>query len=46
MMVRSIGINYRNQYAMSVPGFLPEIGDAFGQRTGGVMRLAWALPLV
>ena len=22
---------------MSVPGFLPEIGDAFGQRTGGVM---------
>ena len=37
MMVRSIGINYRNQYAMSVPGFLPEIGDAFGQRTGGVM---------
>ena len=37
MMIRSIGISYRNQYAMSVPGFLPEIGDAFGQRTGGVM---------
>ena len=37
MMVRSIGISYRNQYALSVPGFMPEIGDAFGQRTGGVM---------
>ena len=37
MMVRSIGISYRNQYAMTLPGFLPNIGDAFGQRTGGVM---------
>ena len=37
MMVRSIGISYRNQYAMSLPGFMPTIGDAFGQRTGGVM---------
>jgi cell surface protein SprA len=37
MMVRSIGISYRNQYAMSLSGFMPEIGDAFGQRTGGVM---------
>ena len=37
MMVRSIGISYRNQYSMSLPGFKPNIGDAFGQRTGGVM---------
>ena len=37
MMVRSIGISYRNQYAMSLPGFMPNVGDAFGQRTGGVM---------
>ena len=37
MMVRSIGVSYRNQYAMSIPGFLPTIGDAFGQRTGSVM---------
>ncbi len=37
MMVRTIGISYRNQYAMSLPGFKPNIGDAFGQRTGGVM---------
>ena len=37
MMVRSIGISYRNQYAMSLPGYMPSIGDVFGQRTGGVM---------
>ena len=37
MMVRSISVSYRNQYAMSIPGFLPTIGDAFGQRTGSVM---------
>ena len=37
MMVRSIGITYRNQYAMALSGFMPEVGDAFGQRTGGVM---------
>lgn len=37
MMVRSIGITYRNQYAMSLPGFKPNIGDMLGQRTGDVM---------
>ena len=37
MMVRTIGISYRNQNSMSIPGFMPNIGDAFGQRTGGVM---------
>lgn len=37
MMVRSIGFSYRNQYSMSISNFMPEIGDAFGQRTGGVM---------
>ncbi len=37
MMVRTVGISYRNQYAMSLPGFMPNVGDAFGQRTGGVM---------
>jgi cell surface protein SprA len=37
MMVRTIGVSYRNQNSMSVPGFMPNIGDAFGQRTGGVM---------
>ena len=37
MMVRSIGVTYRNQYSMSISNFMPNIGDAFGQRTGGVM---------
>ena len=37
MMVRSIGVTYRNQYSMAISNFMPEIGDAFGQRTGGVM---------
>ncbi|MBO5467407.1 MAG: cell surface protein SprA [Prevotella sp.] len=37
MMVRSVGISYRNQYSMTLPGFIPNVGDAFGQRTGGVM---------
>ena len=37
MMVRSIGLSYRNSYSMTLPGFMPNVGDAFGQRTGGVM---------
>jgi len=37
MMVRSVNISYRNQYAMTLPGFIPNVGDAFGQHTGGVM---------
>jgi len=37
MMVRTIGLTYRNQKSMSLPGFMPNVGDAFGQRTGGVM---------
>ena len=35
MMVRSINISYRNQYSMNLPGFMPNIGDAFGQRSSG-----------
>lgn len=37
MSVRSVSLVYRNQYSMTLPGFIPNIGDAFGQRTGGVM---------
>jgi cell surface protein SprA len=37
MMVRTINLSYRNQRSMSVPGFIPNVGDAFGQRTGGVL---------
>ena len=31
MMVRSVSLSYRNQYSMALPGFMPTIGDAFGQ---------------
>ena len=34
MMVRNASISYRNQYSMSLPGFMPTIGDAFGQSRG------------
>lgn len=34
MMVRNVSINYTNRYNMSVPGFLPEIGDMLGQTKG------------
>ena len=37
MMVRSINVSYRHQYSMLLPGFLPNVGDMFGQRTGSVM---------
>ena len=37
MMVRSINISYRNSRDMTLPGFLPNVGDAFGQRTGSVL---------
>ena len=34
MMVRSVGITYRTQYGMVLPGFTPRAGDIFGQRSG------------
>ena len=37
MMVRNINFTYRNQSAMSLPGFMPTIGKAFGQRGGDIM---------
>ncbi len=37
MMVRNISISYRSQYAMTLPGFIPNVGDAFGQHTGSVL---------
>ena len=36
MMVRNVSVSYRNTFNMSVPGFLPNVGDAFGQRSGGL----------
>ncbi len=37
MMVRNVSLSYSNTYAMSLPGFLPNVGDMLGQRTGGSM---------
>ena len=37
MMVRNINISYRNQQSMTIPGFVPRIGDMLGQRTGDAM---------
>ena len=34
MMARSVSISYRNQYSMALPGFMPIIGDGFGQTRG------------
>ena len=34
MMIRNVSITYRNTSAISLPGFMPNIGDAFGQRHG------------
>ena len=34
MMVRTVSFTYRNQQSMSLPGFMPNIGDVFGQTRG------------
>lgn len=33
MMVRDVNISYNSTYAMSLPGFMTDIGDFFGQRS-------------
>lgn len=38
MMVRNVSISYRNSYNMSLPGFLPTVGDVFGQRSAGGLQ--------
>ena len=35
MMVRNVSINYRSSYQLTLPGFLPSVGDAFGQKKVG-----------
>ncbi len=37
MMVRNVNISVRDEYSMSLPGFMPEIGDFFGQRGGNIL---------
>ena len=31
MMIRNVSVSYRNTYAMTLPGFMPEVGDMLGQ---------------
>ncbi len=33
MSVRSASISYTNSYALNLPGFMPEVGDIFGQKS-------------
>lgn len=33
MLVRNFSVSYRNTYALTLPGFRTEVGDAFGQKT-------------
>ena len=33
MMVRNASISYRNTYALTLPGFRTQVGDAFGQKS-------------
>ena len=37
MSLRNVSVSYRNQYSMTLPGFMPNVGDAFGQSSGSVM---------
>ena len=37
MMVRNVSFNYRSSYQLTLPGFTPSIGDAFGQKKVGSM---------
>ena len=37
MLVRNVSFTYRDQYSLSVPGFMPTIGDMFGQKRGDIM---------
>lgn len=38
MMVRNVSVSYNNKFNMSIPGFLPRIGDYFGQRSAGGLQ--------
>ena len=37
MMLRNVSFNYRSSYQLTLPGFTPSIGDAFGQKKVGSM---------
>ena len=33
MMVRNVNFTYRNQYSLVLPGYMPSVGDVFGQKS-------------
>lgn len=35
MSIRNINFTYRNQYSLALPGFMPAVGDVFGQKRVG-----------
>ena len=37
MMLRSVNFTYTNQRSLALPGFMPNVGDMFGQRTGDIL---------
>ena len=37
MMVRNVSFNYCSSYQLTLPGFTPSVGDAFGQKKVGSM---------
>lgn len=38
MMVRSVNFSYRNQYSMALPGFMPNVGNMFGEnKVNGIL---------
>ena len=37
-MVRSVNVSYTNRYNMTLPGFMPRVGDYFGQHSGGGLQ--------
>ena len=34
MMIRNVSVSYKNTYNLMLPGFIPNVGDCFGQATG------------
>lgn len=38
MMVRNVSVAYTNKHNMTLPGFLPRVGDYFGQHSGGGLQ--------
>lgn len=38
MSLRNVSISYKNTFSMSLPGFLPNIGDMLGQRSSGGLQ--------